>query len=87
MRFKITVGQEFKIEDVEVVKAKTEYRAVRTRNLLSWAFVIIAVPFYWGAAFLGMADGTFNELVAVHIAAGPLGGALFVYHFGKISKE
>ena len=90
MKYKVIVGSEFEISSTEVIgtdlvesvakvaenEAKSRVRQLLVNVIFLFAAVSMAV-----ATFIGLNDGTFNEVATVWSYAGPIVGLVLGYYF------
>jgi len=92
MKYKVIVGSEFEISSTEVIgtdlvesvakvaenEAKSRVRLLLVNIIFLFAAVSMAV-----ATYIGLNDGTFNEVATVWSYAGPIVGLVLGYYFSE----
>jgi uncharacterized membrane protein len=98
MKYKVAIGKEFEISNVEIEekgevdltqaqtelkKAEKELGETKNRNIVTWFLLCMIVAFLMGAAVLGFYDGNFEKLQSVYnVVAIPM-SAMLAYYFGE----
>lgn len=82
MKLSIDVGEDFPL-DAEVIEARARYTETKTRGRIALLILGLAAVAVVTATIIGLADGSFNELNCVWIAAGPFIGAVVGHYLGR----
>jgi hypothetical protein len=83
MKYKVGVSTEFTVLQAEIELAET-----KTKRLIAFTVTATVLIFLFGAALLGLKEGSFEKLQAVYtVVASSSATAVLGYYFGKDPKR
>jgi hypothetical protein len=82
MKLSSDFGEDFPLA-VEVIEAKTRHAEAKFRGCIAIGVLVFAGVALGVAAFVGLRDGSFNELNGVWMPAAPLVGAVVFHYLGR----